>query len=167
MDTLLRQLGSALGGVAADPPIAIAARVLTAYAIAVWLACALWAFVDMRRRSVHLAAPYVSAAAVILASPVLFPLVLLVHVVVRPHLPVAERRLEALRERALEAELQFTTCPVCRQVVDPNWLVCPHCRTALAHRCEQCGQTVPLEWGACAWCGASFDAPPESLSPAR
>jgi len=167
MDELLQQLGAALGRVGSDPRVWLTAHVAAGYLITVWLACALWAFVDMRRRSGRLVIPYAIAAIVIVATPLLFPFALLLHAIVRPRIPFAERRLDALRERAMEAELELPTCAVCRRVIDADWLVCPACRTALAHRCEQCGGTVPIDWAACAWCGSSFDPPREAIRTAR
>jgi hypothetical protein len=167
MDALLQQLDDALAGFGTDPRVSLLAHVFVGYVIALWLACALWAFVDMRRRSGQLVMPYVTAAVVVLASPLLFPLALLLHVIVRPRVPVAERRLAVLREQALETDIEVATCPACRHAVDIDWLVCPHCRATLAHLCDQCGHTAPIEWDVCAWCGASFDPPVESVRTAR
>ena len=166
MDALLQQLEDALGGVAADPRIVLGSRILVGYVIALWLACSLWAFVDMRRRSGSLVAPYVAAAIVVLASPLLFPSALLLHVIVRPRVPVAERRLSGLREAALEADVELPVCPACRHPVDPDWLLCPRCRTTLAHLCDRCGRTAAIDWEACAWCGATFE-PGRSVRTAR
>lgn len=167
MDALLRQLSDALGGFGADPRVDLAARIFVAYVIALWLACALWAFLDMRHRSGSLIAPYVSAALVVLASPILFPLALLLHAVVRPRIPIAERRVAQLRETALAEEVEIPMCPACHHAVDRDWLLCPRCRATLAHRCERCGQTAPIDWEACAWCGATFDPPVRSIRTAQ
>jgi len=167
MDALLQQLADTLGGIGADPRVGLVVRILVAYVIALWLACALWAFVDMRHRSGSLIAPYVSAALVVLASPILFPFALLLHAVVRPRIPIAERRVAALREAAMAAEVEIPTCPSCRHAIDRDWLLCPRCRVTLAHRCERCGQTGSIDWDACAWCGASFEPAVRSIGAAR
>jgi hypothetical protein len=167
MDALLRQLENALGGFGADPRAILGARILVGYVVALWLACALWAFFDMRRRSGSLVAPYVTASLVVLASPILFPLALLLHVVVRPRVPLAERRLAGLREAALESDVDMPGCPACGRPIDPGWLLCPRCRATLAHVCDQCGRTAPIDWEACAWCGATFDPPGRSIRKAR
>ena len=72
MDALLNQLGQ--GGVAAEPVVRVGLLVAFAYLVLLWLASALWAFVDMRRRTRSAAMPYATAGLVIVASPVLFPL---------------------------------------------------------------------------------------------
>jgi hypothetical protein len=167
MDALLQQLENALDGVASDPRVVLGARILVGYVVALWLACALWAFVDMRRRSWSLVAPYVTASIVVLATPILFPLALLLHVVVRPRVPIAERRLARLRDAALESDVELPACPVCGRPIDPDWLLCPRCRATLAHLCDRCGRTAPIDWGACAFCGATFDPPGRAVRTAR
>jgi hypothetical protein len=167
MDGLLQQLRDLLGGVGANPAVALALRIGAAYFVVLWLACVLWTFVDMRRRSGSLVAPYVSAAVVVLASPFLFPLAILLHVIVRPKIPVADRRLEVLRDSALAAEIDLSGCPICRRPIDDEWLICPACRTALGHRCEGCGHTAPIDWDVCAWCGTPFGPPRATMRTAR
>ncbi len=159
MDALLAQLGDAIGGLLRQPFVHLVFLVVTSYVVVVWLASALWAFVDMHRRSGNPVWPYASAGAVVVASPLLFPLALLIHVVVRPATTVAERRLARLRDAALTAEIDQPRCPRCLRPIDEGWLVCPTCRLALAHQCERCGHAVGLDWDACAWCGSVFGPP--------
>ncbi len=143
----------------ANPTIQLAATIAIAFLILVWLATAVWVFVDARRRTRHALVPYLSAAAVVVASPILFPLAVLVHAIVRPSTTVADRRLARLREVALRVEAERATCPSCAAPVDTDWLVCPVCRTSLRHRCDECGHVVGLDWDACAWCGSTFLPP--------
>lgn len=162
MDAILGQVADALEGLFGQPAVQLVLAVVVGYVVILWLATALWAFVDMRRRTVNVFAPYASAAAVIVASPLLFPLALLVHVVIRPAGTVADRRMGGLRDAALSFETERQTCPACSRPVGADWLLCPSCRTTLAHLCERCGHAVAADWDACAWCGASF-APPVGL----
>jgi RNA polymerase subunit RPABC4/transcription elongation factor Spt4 len=154
VDVILKTIGDAIGRLADDPTIGFILRIAGAYLVTVWLASALWAFVDMRRRSPNPILPYASAAAVVLASPLLFALAILVHRVVRPPATVGDRRLAELRDAALTTELDQARCPDCRTLVAGDWLICPACRRPLAHRCDQCGRTVALDWDVCAWCGS-------------
>ncbi len=154
MDAIFKAIGDAVDAFLADPTVGLAARIAAAYLIFLWLAGALWVFVDMRRRSVNPVIPYASAAVMILASPVLFPFAVLVHRVIRPSATVADRRLGELRDAALEAEVDRPHCPECRALIDPDWLLCPACRQPLGHRCDRCGLTAGLDWDVCAWCGA-------------
>lgn len=164
MGALIDQLGQAVGAVFSQPGVRLATMIVGGYVVMVWLATALWAFTDMRRRTVASVWPYASAGIVILASPVLFPLALLVHVIVRPGETVAERRTHRLRDAALAVELDQPRCPGCTRSVDESWLVCPACRTQLGHLCDQCGRSVGLDWDACPWCGTLLTAPPGLLA---
>jgi hypothetical protein len=157
MDDIGAAIGDAIADFFATPLVAMLALFVGAYLVVVWLASALWAFVDMRRRTDNPIAPYASAAVVILASPVLFPFALVVHRVVRPDAFISERRLSELRDGALEAEASRPRCPECRRVVDESWLLCPACRRPLGHRCHACGGTVGLNWPVCAWCGEPLE----------
>jgi RNA polymerase subunit RPABC4/transcription elongation factor Spt4 len=159
MDQILQQIGDSIGSFAANPIVRLVLVVAAGYVVIVWLASALWAFVDMRRRTGNPVVPYATAGIVILASPLLFPLALLLHVVVRPRETVAESQMSRLRDAALQAELEIPLCPTCRKPVDEDWLICPNCRATLGHRCDRCGRAVGIDWDACGWCGASFEPP--------
>jgi hypothetical protein len=158
MDVIGDAIGEAIAGFLGNPITGLALRLIGAYVVLVWLAAALWAFVDMRRRTSNPIAAYASAALVILASPLLFVPALLVHRAVRPPDFTSERRLAQFREAALEAETVAARCPECHRVIEEEWLVCPDCRRALGHRCHACGSTVGLEWPVCAWCGEELEA---------
>jgi hypothetical protein len=158
VDAIFRTIGDVIGGFLGDPVVGLVIRIVAAYGIFVWLAAALWVFVDTRLRTASPSLPYASAAAVILASPVLFPFAILVHRIIRPSATVADRRLAGLRDAALAAELDLPHCPECRALVDPDWLLCPSCRRLLGHRCDSCGRTAGLDWDVCAWCGETLVA---------
>ena len=150
-------IGSALAGFFADPDTGFMVGLVGAYVVLVWLAAALWAFVDMRRRTTNPVAAYVSAALIVLASPVLFLPALLIHRIMRPGDFTSERRLAHLREVALEAETVRSRCPDCRRPVEEDWLLCPDCRRHLGHSCHACGGTVGLDWPVCGWCGEELE----------
>jgi hypothetical protein len=160
VDFIGEAVGQAIGGLLDNPIVGLVARLIAAYVILVWLAAALWAFVDMRRRSQSLIAAYLTAGMTILASPLLFPLAIVVHRVLRPAELLSEAQLSELRSRALETETIGERCPDCQRPVESNWLVCPACRRALGHRCHSCDGTVALEWPVCAWCGQDLDGAP-------
>jgi hypothetical protein len=160
VDAILKPIGEAIGALLADPTVGLILRIAAAYWIVVWLASALWAFVDLRRRTASPVLPYVSAAAVVLASPVLFPFAVLVHRIVRPSASVADRRLAGLRDAALAGELDQERCPSCGAIVDDEWLLCPACRRPLGHRCDACGRTAGIGWDVCAWCGSALGQNP-------
>ena len=150
-------VGDALAGFFDDPVTGLVLQLIAAYFVLVWLAAALWAFVDMRRRTNNPVAAYASGALIILASPVLFLPALLVHRIVRPAEFTSERRVAHLREAALESETLSPRCPECRRPVEEDWLLCPGCRRPLGHHCHACGGTVGLDWPVCAWCGEELE----------
>lgn len=156
MDAIFDSIGDAIGGFLGHPVVGLVLRIAAAYAVFVWLAAALWVFVDMRRRSANPVLAYASAAVVVLASPVLFPFAIFVHRVIRPPATVADRRMADLRDAVLAAELDRPHCPDCRALVEVDWLLCPSCRRSLTHRCDRCGRTAGLDWDVCAWCGGSL-----------
>jgi hypothetical protein len=164
LDAILGQLDQAIAAFFGQPAVRLLVVVAVGYVVIVWLATALWAFVDMRRRTMSPIWPYAIAAVVVVASPLLFPLAVLLHVIVRPSTTVAERRIAGLRDAALGVELDKPRCPVCHRATDDEWLVCPNCRAALAHRCERCGHVVGAGWDACGWCGAALNAPAGAIA---
>ena len=156
MESITDAIGQAFASIFDDPIVGLILRLLAAYIVLIWLAAALWAFVDMRRRSSNLIAAYASAALVILATPLLFPAAVLVHVVIRPDAFAADRELGQLRDTAFALE-DDPRCVECGRRVEEDWLVCPGCRRQLAHRCHACGRTVGLDWSVCGWCAAELD----------
>ena len=163
MSAIGTAIGDAVDAFLANPAVGLAAHLVEAYVILVWLAVALWAFVDMRRRTTHLPAAYGAAALVILASPVLFPLAVVILRIVRPAAFAAEQRLALVRESVLQADLIAPRCPDCHRPIEPEWILCPSCRQLLAHMCGHCGLTVDLDWSICAWCGEEL----QSASPTQ
>ena len=68
MDAIGDAIGEAIASFFGDPLVGLAVRLIAAYVILIWLAAALWALVDMRRRTSSLVWAYGSAAMVILAA---------------------------------------------------------------------------------------------------
>jgi hypothetical protein len=158
--TFTDEIGKGVAGFFDLPPIRFGVAAAGAYVVLVWLACAYWVWQDARRRQDNVVAPYVAAGAVVLASPVLFPLALLVYRIVRPPETLSEARQRHLEDRIVELDFQaFVRCPNCDGTVEDDWLICPDCRTRLAHRCIECGRSMRLEWSVCAWCAAEVAEP--------
>ncbi len=158
VDRFTGLIGGFVGGIVDQPVVQIALAAIGAYVTLVWLACAWWAFQDMRRRTANVAEPYLAAGIVILATPVLFPAALVVYTILRPARTVAETRRLALETLLTETEEIRSICPACARPVEETWLACPRCRTGLAYLCASCGRTIGRDWDLCAWCGAEFGA---------
>lgn len=156
MSQILDQFGASIAEIFDHPIVHLAVQGVAVYAVALWLAAAYWAFRDMRCRTVNPILPYLAASAVILFSPVLFPLAVLAYRIVRPQETISEAWERHLAEEAMRAELDATTCGGCGRRVDEEWLACPACGTRLSRRCLDCGRAVALDWILCAWCGREF-----------
>jgi hypothetical protein len=156
VDAIGDAIGEAVATFLADPLVGLATRLVASYVILIWLAAALWAFADMRRRSSSLVLAYAAAALVILATPILFPAAILVYTVLRPDEFASDREIDRLRHAAFALETN-PRCEGCNRSVDDDWLICPTCRRQLAHRCHECGATVGLDWSVCGWCAAELD----------
>jgi hypothetical protein len=154
------QISQGVAGFAGLPAVRFTLAAAGLYVVLVWLACAYWVFQDARRRNAHLVTPYVAAAAIVLASPAVFPLALFVYRIVRPAQTLSEARQQRLEDRLADLDLQaFAGCPDCGTAVEEDWLVCPSCRTRLTHRCVECGRSMRLDWPVCAWCAAEVAHP--------
>lgn len=56
-------------------------------------------------------------------------------------------------------------CPTCRAMVEPEYLLCPECSTALQGSCQECRQPLKAHWAVCPYCGvAAARAPRDSAS---
>jgi hypothetical protein len=157
MDALFEQLGNTVASIFSNPIVRLMTYGFVAYVVVLWMASAWWALNDMRRRHRDPVLPFIAAGAVILASPVLFPLAVVVYRIVRPSETLAEARERELTERLESLEVDMAlACPGCARSVEEDWLACPSCRTRLAHRCVSCGRSMGLDWTICGWCGAEF-----------
>jgi hypothetical protein len=138
--------------------------VLAAYAIILWVSAVVWTYRDVRTRTDD---PLSQAVAVLLVG--LFNLPgLLVYLVIRPHETLADTYERSLEAEAIlhEIQLDSNACQACRRPVEPDFNVCPYCKTLLREPCRNCGQPVRTNWIACPYC-ATDRAPQRSQSPAR
>jgi RNA polymerase subunit RPABC4/transcription elongation factor Spt4 len=178
MDQIVQQVTDAIGGFFDSPIIQLGIQLFAVYWVILWLAAAYWAFRDMQLRSDNPVLPYLSAALIVLFTPLLFPFGVIVYRIVRPQEKIGEVYERNLAEEALLAEVEsLKTCPSCSRRINDEWIICPSCRTRLNRVCANCGRLVGLDWSLCAWCGRDFeradiaalepmsDARPEQLEP--
>src|SRR3972149_149447 len=109
---------------------------LIAYVILLWLGTAYWAFRDMQARSENPILPYFASALIIFFTPLLFLFAVVLYLIVRPRESLAEVYERSLAGESLLAGVEKNElCPVCRDRVHADWLVCPHCPTRLHRVC--------------------------------
>jgi RNA polymerase subunit RPABC4/transcription elongation factor Spt4 len=161
MDQILAQIGDTIGGVFSSPLLQVGVRAIGIYLVILWLASAYWAFRDIQQRSDNAILPYLTAAGIILFTPLFFVLAVWVYKIVRPHEKIGEVWERNLAEEALLAEVEaIHHCPTCERRIDDEWIICPTCRTRLNRVCPNCSRLVGLDWSLCAWCGKDFERRP-------
>jgi hypothetical protein len=120
------------------------------FVVVFWLASAYWVFKDARRR---IEDPWLIAMATLLGlvPPFIGPLVYLFF---RPPEYLEDRRERELEIRAMEEQLgqRYSHCPVCRGVVEADFLVCPVCTTKLKQACSACKAPLEPLWQVCPYC---------------
>ena len=129
-----------------------AAVAVTIYLIVLWLALAFYVARDARRRSPSWF--FTAFAAMLgLLPPFLGPLI---YLVIRPPMTLEEERALALEEQALlEPEPDGAgprPCPTCGRDIEPDFIICPYCRTQFARRCSACDRPLRLGWSVCPYC---------------
>jgi len=139
---LLNQIGVAL-------ELLVAAVV--ALTVAFWIAMVVWVFRDIRLRTRDFFAWILAA----LLTLVLGPIGLVLYLFLRPKETLAEVYDRQLEEEALLRDIATRrACPQCQAVTEPEWLVCPHCRTELRRLCNACSKPLDLNWIVCPYCAA-------------
>ena len=93
---------------------------------------------------------------------------MILYLIVRPRETLAEVYERSLAEESLLAEVEKNElCPVCRDRVDADWLVCPNCRTRLHRVCPSCNRLADPTWPLCAYCGRELEHGPRASSRPR
>ena len=132
------------------PILTLIGWALGAYIVLLWAASVLWAYRDIRTRSDDVV---VQVLAVSLA--LLIPFAgLVLHVILRPRQTLSEKYERTLEEQYLRRDLEEQyVCPNCQRGIEPEFILCPHCHTALRRRCVACDRVVDLTWSVCPYCG--------------
>lgn len=121
-----------------------------AYAVLLWAASVLWTYRDIHSRSEDVV---VQVLAVSLA--LLLPFAgLVLHMILRPRRTLSEKYERTLEEQFLRRDLEEKyVCSHCQRGIEPDFIMCPHCHTALRRRCNSCDHVVDLTWAICPYCG--------------
>jgi Double zinc ribbon len=161
MDAIFQPIGQFWDDFIHNPIVGLTLQLIVIYAVLLWLGTAYWAFRDMQARTENPILPYFAAALIIFFTPLLFVFAVVLYLIVRPRESLAEVYERSLAEESLLAEVEKNQlCPVCRDRVQPDWLVCPNCRTRLHRVCPECNRLAEPAWPLCAYCGHEFQRPP-------
>jgi hypothetical protein len=148
-----------------NPIVQLAGQLIVIYVVLLWLGTAYWAFRDMQARTENPILPYFAAALIIFFTPLLFIFAVILYLIVRPRETMAEVYERSLAEESLLAEVEKNElCPVCRDRVEADWLVCPNCRTRLHRVCPSCNRLADPTWPLCAYCGRDFERTPRAVT---
>jgi RNA polymerase subunit RPABC4/transcription elongation factor Spt4 len=138
----------------ASPFVLVVGSVL-AYVAVLWVALTFWMVRDAAARS--------SSRTLVLVTALLGLLVpfagFFVYILLRPPLTIEEERALRLEEQALtEAPSEdVRPCPSCGRDIEPEFVVCPYCRTQFARRCRSCQRWLRLGWRLCPYCAADIE----------
>ncbi len=148
-----------------NPIVQLAGQLIVIYVVLLWLGTAYWAFRDMQARTENPILPYFAAALIIFFTPLLFVFAVILYLIVRPRETMAEVYERSLAEESLLAEVERNElCPVCRDRIETDWLVCPNCRTRLHRVCPGCNRLADPTWPLCAYCGRDFGRLPRPVA---
>jgi RNA polymerase subunit RPABC4/transcription elongation factor Spt4 len=124
---------------------------LVAYCVVFWLSILAWVYRDIKSRTNDTVSHLVSVAlALVFNLPGLF-----LYLILRPQDTLSEAYERSLESEAMLQELErLETCPSCRRRIEPDYLLCPYCRTRLRQPCSQCARALSFGWVTCPYCGA-------------
>ena len=145
----------------------VVVAILTALTVAFWISLAVWTLRDIRSRTRDFFAWLLATLLVLITGPI----GLLLYFLLRPRETVAQVYDRQLEEEALLRDITVRrACPSCQTVTEPDWLVCPKCRTELRQTCAACGRPLELNWVVCPFCttpvGQAVEARPAPASAA-
>jgi RNA polymerase subunit RPABC4/transcription elongation factor Spt4 len=126
--------------------------VFAAYYVLLLFAIAVWTYRDIRSRTQDITAQVLAVALVlVLQLPGL-----ILYLLMRPKLTLAEKYERALEEEYLRRDIEDShVCPNCQRGVESEFIVCPYCVTELRRRCQHCDRTIDLTWQVCPYCGST------------
>ena len=141
----------------------VAAIILVAYMLVMWVGALIWTYRDMQARSRD---PFMHAIAVLVVLVFNLPGMML-YMVLRPKETLADLYDRQLGSEALLHEIHDQpTCPACRRKVDTDFMACPYCRTTLRTPCTTCERALMSSWVLCPYCGSdrALAAPPNVVA---
>lgn len=144
----MENIGSTLAMIV--PILDILKWVFAGYFLLLWMASVIWTYRDIHARTEE---TILQVMAVSLA--LLLPFAgLAIYTMLRPRQTISERYERSLEEEYLrhDIEEQFV-CPQCQRGIDHDFILCPHCHTALRRRCISCDKVIDLTWAICPYCG--------------
>ena len=127
--------------------------VVGAYFVAFWFSLIVWTFRDVRARSRDIFTQALGTLLVVPPPPVNLA-GLILYLILRPRETLSEAYERSLEEEVLLQGIEdVDVCPACKQLIEPEYMVCPQCYTQLRKKCPDCGRLMELNWTVCPYCG--------------
>ncbi len=143
--------------------VTFAVVLLVAYLVVVWAAAVYWTYRDAVARTRD---QMTQAIAVGLVAIFNLP-GLLLYLIVRPKVTLAERYDRQLEAEALLHEIrEQPACPSCRRHIDTDFIACPFCKAHLRTACDECGRALAFGWVVCPYCAADRHRADAAAEPA-
>ncbi len=132
---------------------------ISAFTAAFWASLVIWTFRDMRLRSRDIFAQLLASLVVLIFGP----LGLLIYLILRPQETLSDAYARTLEEEALLQDIseERPVCPECKHRIEPDFIICPACRTELRKACPNCGRLMLMRWEVCPYCAEPYPLPPE------
>ena len=130
--------------------VSAALFVLGAFLFALYAALLIWTYRDIHARTRDVLAQILA----VLLVAIFNLLGLLVYVLIRPRVTLAESYERELTEEAIMRDLEpRKACPKCQRQIEPDFILCPYCHEQLKLRCLSCDRLLDPEWDICPYCG--------------
>jgi RNA polymerase subunit RPABC4/transcription elongation factor Spt4 len=131
--------------------LVVAGIIVGAYLAVMWIAALVWTYRDAQSRTRDVFTQNIGLLLVLIFN---LP-GLLLYLVLRPRDTLIDMYDHQLEAEALLHEIQEqAVCPSCRRKVEPDFVACPYCRSALRSPCDACGRAIASTWVLCPYCGA-------------
>jgi hypothetical protein len=122
-----------------------------AYLVALWFALIVWTYRDIGSRSQSV----VTQVMATLMTVLFWVPGALLYLLLRPRNTLDEAFQRSLEEEYLLQDLEeLPVCHVCNRSVADEYMLCPHCQTALRDACGACGKLISVRWPICPYCGS-------------
>lgn len=148
-------IGDAFAALIANPAVQTALTVLALLWVALYVIAAIGTYHDIAERTGRRQRALAAAAIVIAATPVAFPVALLLIRALRPSDASRDREATTIEARVMAAEAAaLVDCPTCGTPLPADWLACPTDGALVRARCAACKGAIPLNARACPLCAA-------------
>ncbi len=135
--------------------VSAALFVLGAYVFALYAGLLIWTYRDIHARTRDVLAQIM---ATVLVAVFTLP-GLLIYVLIRPRVTLAETYERELAEESIIREMEpKRACPKCQRQVEADFILCPYCHEQLKLRCLSCNRLLDPEWAICPYCGQEAHA---------